>query len=411
MAKNTIGQFISALRKANGMTQQEVADRLNVSNKAVSRWERDECAPDISLIPAIAEMFSVTCDELLKGERISNTFSEEKKEAKVEKQLKSLIDHTVTDFKTMNIISIAIALSGFIAMFGITYGFYRSVIGFAVMSVFEICAIVVYMLALNKAKSAKNDNELFNEADVTLIQNFNQKLGSLSFLSLFCVVSVFIAALPISFPFEIFRLFMRHFYPRIVIEGGVLTFESYVSVFLPGVIFIIALLHLVFKRPYIAWVSGQKSSNKHNIKENICENKMSILQIAFTLFACIMFFVAPYFDRDPNKTSLLYNVISVFGLGCLAMNIVCFVAFVVKNKEKRSRFVLNGIRNICLIPATFLIPRFHTSIWTSYDETNDCVWSISWNNEYFLYMLVYVLIVFIAFSIINTIISRKFKKK
>lgn len=41
MAENTIGQFIAALRKANGLTQQDVADRLNVSNKAVSRWERD----------------------------------------------------------------------------------------------------------------------------------------------------------------------------------------------------------------------------------------------------------------------------------------------------------------------------------------------------------------------------------
>ena len=49
MAKNTIGQFIAALRKANGLTQQDVADRLNVSNKAVSRWERDECAPDLSV--------------------------------------------------------------------------------------------------------------------------------------------------------------------------------------------------------------------------------------------------------------------------------------------------------------------------------------------------------------------------
>ena len=72
MTKNTIGQFIAALRKANGMTQQEVADRLNVSNKAVSRWERDECSPDITLIPAIAEMFGVTCDELLRGERLNS---------------------------------------------------------------------------------------------------------------------------------------------------------------------------------------------------------------------------------------------------------------------------------------------------------------------------------------------------
>ena len=67
MTRNSMGQFMAALRKANGMTQQEVANRLSVSNKAVSRWERDECAPDITLIPAIAEMYGVTCDELLRG--------------------------------------------------------------------------------------------------------------------------------------------------------------------------------------------------------------------------------------------------------------------------------------------------------------------------------------------------------
>lgn len=66
MERKTIGSFIAALRKANGMTQKELADRLPVSDKAVSRWERDECAPDISLIPVIAELFGVTSDELLK---------------------------------------------------------------------------------------------------------------------------------------------------------------------------------------------------------------------------------------------------------------------------------------------------------------------------------------------------------
>ena len=60
MEKKTMGAFISALRKANGMTQQELADKLNVSNKAVSRWERDECAPDITLIPPLAEILGVT---------------------------------------------------------------------------------------------------------------------------------------------------------------------------------------------------------------------------------------------------------------------------------------------------------------------------------------------------------------
>ena len=50
MEKKTIGKFISALRKANGMTQKELGEKLYVSDKTVSRWECDECAPDLSLL-------------------------------------------------------------------------------------------------------------------------------------------------------------------------------------------------------------------------------------------------------------------------------------------------------------------------------------------------------------------------
>ena len=57
MEKKTIGGFIAALRKANGMTQKELAEQLNVSDKTVSRWERDDGAPDLATIPAIAEIF------------------------------------------------------------------------------------------------------------------------------------------------------------------------------------------------------------------------------------------------------------------------------------------------------------------------------------------------------------------
>jgi len=71
MEKKTIGGFIAALRKANGMTQKDLAEHLNVSDKTVSRWERDDGAPDLAAIPAIAEIFGVTCDELLRGERKS----------------------------------------------------------------------------------------------------------------------------------------------------------------------------------------------------------------------------------------------------------------------------------------------------------------------------------------------------
>ena len=69
MEKKTIGKFISALRKANGMTQKELGEKLFVSDKTVSRWECDECTPELSLIPSIAEIFGITTDELLCGER------------------------------------------------------------------------------------------------------------------------------------------------------------------------------------------------------------------------------------------------------------------------------------------------------------------------------------------------------
>ena len=69
--KKTIGKFIQALRRAQGMTQRELADRLYVSDKTVSRWECDECTPELSLIPTIAEIFEITTDELLRGERRS----------------------------------------------------------------------------------------------------------------------------------------------------------------------------------------------------------------------------------------------------------------------------------------------------------------------------------------------------
>lgn len=70
MAKS-MGSFIAVLRTAAGMTQRELADKLNVSDKTVSRWERDINAPDLSLLPILADLFGITCDELLRGERTS----------------------------------------------------------------------------------------------------------------------------------------------------------------------------------------------------------------------------------------------------------------------------------------------------------------------------------------------------
>ena len=66
MEKRTMGSLMSALRKSKGMTQQDVADILGVSNKTVSKWECDDGCPDISTLPAIAELYGITVDELIR---------------------------------------------------------------------------------------------------------------------------------------------------------------------------------------------------------------------------------------------------------------------------------------------------------------------------------------------------------
>lgn len=69
--RGKFGLFITELRKEKGFTQQELADKLFVSNKAVSKWERGQSLPDISLLTTLAELLGVSVTELLKGERLT----------------------------------------------------------------------------------------------------------------------------------------------------------------------------------------------------------------------------------------------------------------------------------------------------------------------------------------------------
>ena len=62
-----IGAIIRKRRVAMKLTQEEFADKLNVTTQAVSRWENDMSLPDITLIPKISEVLSMSCDTLLKG--------------------------------------------------------------------------------------------------------------------------------------------------------------------------------------------------------------------------------------------------------------------------------------------------------------------------------------------------------
>ena len=65
MNKQTFGNMVATLRKQNGMTQLELAEKMGVTDKAVSKWERDLSFPDVNSIPKLAEIFDITVDELM----------------------------------------------------------------------------------------------------------------------------------------------------------------------------------------------------------------------------------------------------------------------------------------------------------------------------------------------------------
>lgn len=176
MARKSIGQFISALRKANGMTQKQLAEKLNVSDKAVSRWERDESAPDLSLIPVIAEIFGVTSDEILRGER-KNQNNEDfapQSNSRAEKQLEHLINSTRTRFTICSIIAAGISFVGLLAAMICNFGFNRAGLGFLIACIFYIpaliCEILFVILTVNSIKTSEFEDERLNEYKKSLFK-------------------------------------------------------------------------------------------------------------------------------------------------------------------------------------------------------------------------------------------------
>lgn len=67
--RKTLGRLISETRKAKGMTQLELAQKLNVTDKAVSKWERDLSCPDVNSFPQLAEVLGLTLEELMQGQK------------------------------------------------------------------------------------------------------------------------------------------------------------------------------------------------------------------------------------------------------------------------------------------------------------------------------------------------------
>ena len=101
MDTERIGKFIREIRTKNGLTQQELADKLGVSFQAVSKWERGICLPDIYILREISKLFNVNIEDILDGDSNNN----------IKEQSNSRIYYIIGIISTFVIVILIIVLS------------------------------------------------------------------------------------------------------------------------------------------------------------------------------------------------------------------------------------------------------------------------------------------------------------
>ncbi len=198
MEQKTIGKFLSALRKANGYTQQQVADFLCVSNKTVSKWECDDGYPEITMLPAIAELYNVTVDEILKGERIDKKCNDNISQ-KIEERSRLIIDRANLHFNTFSLIAIilgcvSIALPlGYFSYIAVNHFYDYDVWRVAVVCsiLLIIASLIIAVIGGTKYSSALILSTVEKETLNTAKRKLNLFYSVELFLSLSAVVACF----------------------------------------------------------------------------------------------------------------------------------------------------------------------------------------------------------------------------
>ena len=137
-----IGEFISSQRRKNNLTQAALAEKLGITDRAVSKWERGKGLPDASLMLDLCEILGITVNELLNGEKISMENSNQKNEQLLLEMAKELERKNKTIWTSMwaiMIVSMIALFAGiFVAAFLIPEGIWQLITILGICVVFLI---------------------------------------------------------------------------------------------------------------------------------------------------------------------------------------------------------------------------------------------------------------------------------
>ena len=131
MNQDKIGKFIYELRTENKLSQYQLAEKIPISRQAVSKWERGQTIPDSSTLLRLSDIFDVTINELLKGERIQERTIEQ-----LEKTTLNILDEN--NKKTKKIKRLIISTSTIIVFLIVSFLFYYFINSYNSIKVYKI---------------------------------------------------------------------------------------------------------------------------------------------------------------------------------------------------------------------------------------------------------------------------------
>lgn len=118
MEQQMIGKFILTCRKEKGLTQMQLAEKLNITNRAISKWETGKSMPDVSLMLDLCNILGITVNELLSGERIAmenyqeraeeNLMELQSKKEKVQREYNSILKILIAAFSLLFVLNMVL---------------------------------------------------------------------------------------------------------------------------------------------------------------------------------------------------------------------------------------------------------------------------------------------------------------
>lgn len=265
------GDFLRSLRKAKGLTQEDVATRLMLSPKTISRWESGLGLPDISIITDVATLYDVTVDEILKGQRNSKNLKEETEKSNDKKVNNILTNKITSKFNIYFYVAIGI-LSAFLVTEVILGLLVNSIVAIVLMALGFIISINLIIFGNIDIKMHYSSVEELNEVN-------NAYIHSLKFIrvkNLLFYDIVFIA-------FELNLIYLGFLFN--IVDSGLIC--SLISLFA-----ITISAYLIIR---IFLIKNTIKENKEGFRK-----RLGIIASIFSIIAIIIFIVINFGEKSPS---------------------------------------------------------------------------------------------------------------